>query len=145
MPHCFIEAVCRTPDRISAYSVRLQVSNRNLHSRNTLRVLQRRSLNKIFRCFAHRRKGIPMPHSPLYSARRQVFPGGCSRYPSDSSCRRRPKPGFCYPGASEYPQARASFAHIDGTGQYRGCRGGYRRSVPVLSRKTRVNPLGSLH
>ena len=64
--HCLIEAVCRTPGRISASSARSQVSTRNWNNRNTLRVLQRRSLRRIFRCFVRRRTGIPMSRRPLH-------------------------------------------------------------------------------
>ena len=145
MLHGFIAAVCRTPGRISANSVRRRVSTRNLHSRSMLSVLQHRSLSRIYRCFARRRKGIPMPRRPSDGKRQPASPDGCPCIPFGSSCRLRPKPGFCYPGASEYPQARASSVRIHGTNRCSGCRDGCRRSAPALSRQTTGNPLGSLH
>ena len=145
MLHYFIEAVCRTPDRISANSVRPPGSNRNFHSRNTLRVLRHRSLSRIYRCFASRRKSIPMPHRPSDEEPKRFSPDGCLCILPCSSYRRHPKRDIAHPGASEYPQAHAFFSHVRGTNRCSSCRDGFRRSAPALFHQTRVNPPGSLH
>lgn len=144
MIHRFIEMVCRTPDRISAYSVRRQASTHNLHSRNALQVLRRRSLRRIYRCFVRRRKDISIPYRPSSEEWVRDSSAGCLRTLPGSSCRRHPKHDIAHPGASECLQVHASFAHIRSTNRYSGCRDGYHRSVPVLSRRTMGNPLGLL-